>query len=55
MEEEEKQPTKLVWVKDKAGNEYLCPVDALKDPENVTEEELKHCVDAVNQVLGSDD
>jgi hypothetical protein len=52
---QEERPTQLVWVKDKAGNEYLCPIDALRDPKNVTEEELKNCVDAVTQVLGSDD
>lgn len=34
-----------VWVKDKAGNEYICPVDALKDPKNVKEEDLKNCID----------
>jgi hypothetical protein len=41
-------PTKRqqhVWVKDKAGNEYICPVEALKDPKNATDEELKNCVD----------
>jgi hypothetical protein len=54
MAHDEQQPTQLVWVKDKAGNEYLCPVNALKDPENVTEEELEHCVDAVTEVLGRD-
>ena len=32
------------WVKDKDGNEYLCPIDALKDPSSVSAEELKHCV-----------
>lgn len=34
-----------VWVKDRAGNEYVCPADALKDPNNATEEELRNCVD----------
>ena len=32
------------WVRDKEGNEYLCPIDALKDPDNVSKDELKHCV-----------
>ncbi|MCF8051353.1 MAG: hypothetical protein K9L59_08970 [Desulfobacterales bacterium] len=35
----------IVWVKDKAGNEYACPVDVLKKPEEMTEEEKKGCVD----------
>jgi len=34
-----------VWVKDRAGNEYICPVDVLRDPKNVSEEELKNCID----------
>lgn len=46
-------PTKrqqFVWVKDKAGNEFVCPVDALKDPKKVTSEELKGCVDDAKTV-----
>lgn len=34
-----------VWVKDKAGNEFICPIDVLKDPKNATEDELKNCID----------
>jgi hypothetical protein len=48
MAEEYTEPTKrtqFVWVKDKAGNEYVCDVGYLKDPKNVDEEELKNCVD----------
>jgi len=33
-----------VWVRDKEGDEYLCPVHSVKDTKNVTEAELKHCV-----------
>ena len=35
----------FVWVKDKSGNEYACPVDVLKKPEELTENERKACVD----------
>jgi hypothetical protein len=42
---ESKKRTQFVWVKDKAGNEYVCDVGYLKDPKNVAEEELKDCVD----------
>ena len=48
MSDEVTTPTKrtqFVWVKDRAGNEYVCSVDYLKDPKNVSEEELKNCVD----------
>jgi len=36
---------RFVWVKDTAGNEFLCPADALKKPEDATEAELKACID----------
>ena len=41
-----KEP-KEVWVrvKDDAGNEFICPLNALKDRQSATEEELDHCVD----------
>jgi len=41
------QPKKDVWVKvrDHAGNEFICPLDVLKNPETATEEELERCVD----------
>jgi hypothetical protein len=34
----------IVWVKDKNGETYLCPINAVKDPKNVTEAELAQCV-----------
>ncbi len=37
--------TQFVWVKDKAGNEFVCPVEALKDPKKVSADDLKNCVD----------
>lgn len=44
MSEKEK---KDVWVrvKDNAGNEFICPLDALKERKSATEEELENCVD----------
>lgn len=35
----------FVWVKDRKGNEFICPVNALKDPKKASQEELKDCVD----------
>ena len=32
-------------VHDKAGNGFICPLEALKDPKTATEEELDQCVD----------
>jgi len=37
--------TNYAWVKDKAGNEYLCPTGSLIDPKQATEQELSNCVD----------
>jgi hypothetical protein len=37
--------TPFVWVKDKVGNEFICPLEALKDPKNASKEELKNCVE----------
>ena len=34
-----------VRVKDRAGNEFICPIAALKDPKTATSEELDQCVD----------
>ena len=44
METESKE--RFVWVKDKEGNEFVCPIKALKDPSELTEEEKARCVDA---------
>jgi hypothetical protein len=34
-----------VRVRDGAGNVFLCPIDALKDIQKATDEELENCVD----------
>lgn len=34
-----------VRVKDGAGNDFLCPLEALKKPQEASEEELDSCVD----------
>lgn len=34
-----------VKVTDSAGNEFICPIDALKDRSSASEEELENCVD----------
>ena len=41
----EKKENIYVRVRDGSGNLFLCPIDALKDPKDATEEELKNCVD----------
>ena len=34
-----------VRVKDGAGNDFLCPLDALKEPSEISDEDLENCVD----------
>ena len=34
-----------VKVKDLAGNEFVCPIDALKNPEELSDVDLDNCVD----------
>jgi hypothetical protein len=34
-----------VRVKDPAGNDFICPIESLIDPEKATEDELENCVD----------
>jgi hypothetical protein len=45
MEEHNNKSRPFVWVTDRAGSEFLCPVDALKDPKEAAEHELDDCID----------
>ena len=40
-----------VKVVDRSGKEYVCPLNALKDPNNATEEELRNCFDSVEEAF----
>lgn len=46
--------TSLVWVKDNAGNQFLCPLNALRDPNSVSEEDKKNCVDDAGRLTGGE-
>jgi hypothetical protein len=41
----EPQDRVYVRVKDGAGNDFICPLDALKKPNQASDEELENCVD----------
>ncbi|KPJ78910.1 MAG: hypothetical protein AMJ54_01220 [Deltaproteobacteria bacterium SG8_13] len=41
-----KQKEAWVRVKDLEGSDFICPLSALKDPGQATEEELESCVDS---------
>jgi len=43
--EKEVENAKYLKVKDKAGNEFLCPLGALKRVADATEDELAECVE----------
>ncbi len=45
MADAHKAEQPFVWVKDKKGNEFICPINALKDPKKASDAELKNCVD----------
>jgi hypothetical protein len=54
MADQEAQRKKYIRLKDKAGSEFLCPIDALKSVKDATEEELAECVegDVVGRYAG---
>jgi len=35
----------FVWVKNKAENQFVCRLEDLKNPKNISEEDLKNCMD----------
>lgn len=37
--------TQFVWVKDRGGNEYVCPRETLRDPGRASDDELARCID----------
>ncbi|MCB2188293.1 MAG: hypothetical protein KQJ78_17875 [Deltaproteobacteria bacterium] len=44
----ETQP--LVWVKDNAGNRFLCPLSALMDPNTVSDAQKASCLDDASRL-----
>ena len=55
MAKKDVHPQRFVWVKDKAGNEYVCRIDDLKDPKKVDKEDLKNCVDDASRAINIGD
>jgi hypothetical protein len=45
MSDQTERGKPFVKVKDAAGNDWLCPLEALMDPKDASEEELNSCVD----------
>jgi hypothetical protein len=55
MDKKDVHKQRFVWVKDKAGNEYVCRVDDLKDPKKVSKEDLKNCIDDASMAINIGD
>lgn len=49
--EEPKHKQRFVWVKNKARNEHVCVIEDLQNPKNVTDEDLKSCLDDESRAL----
>ncbi|MFH1116284.1 MAG: hypothetical protein V1792_20420 [Pseudomonadota bacterium] len=47
--------TIYIRVRDQAGKEYVCPLDALKDPKECTEQELRNCLDSTAEAFTDDE
>ena len=45
----------FVWVKDRAGNEFVCRVEDLKDPKKVSKDELNNCIDDASRAINIGD
>jgi hypothetical protein len=45
MSDETERWKAFIPVQDAAGNDWLCPIDALMDRKDASEEELDSCVD----------
>ncbi len=45
MSEPSASRPKYVKIKDSSGNEWVCPLDALKNAKKATQEELNECVE----------
>lgn len=50
----EKTYEPLVWVKDNAGNMFLCPYESLRDPNSVSDEQKRYCVDDATRLNNPD-
>jgi hypothetical protein len=49
------QTDQLVWVRDKQDNQFLCPLSSLRDPNTVSEDEKKNCVDDASRLKSQQD
>lgn len=43
-QEDQREEKDWVWVKDRAGNRFMCHIKALKDPKKLAKEDLATCM-----------
>jgi hypothetical protein len=55
MTESTYKSTAFIRVEDRAGNQYICPMEALKDPAHATEAELENCFDSVEEAFSDEE
>lgn len=55
MAEKDVHEKKFVWVKDKAGNEFVCRIMDLKNPKKVSKDDLKNCIDDASRAINVGD
>jgi hypothetical protein len=55
MDKSAERGKRFVKVRDSSGNEWLCPLEALKNAKDATQEELDDCVelDVVTHTAGA--
>ena len=44
----------LVVVKDRAGNEFVCELNSLQDPKDLSEHDLQNCFEDARDALKTD-
>jgi hypothetical protein len=54
MAEERTTSWNMVWVKDRDGNEFACPANALKKASDLTPDEQSKCFDTAAMAVGGD-
>jgi hypothetical protein len=55
MSDTDKPQNVFVRVHDRSGKEFICPLNALKDPATVSPEELLHCFDTAQEAFSDEE
>ena len=47
-EQQKGRGKRFIKVTDREGNEFVCPINALRNPDELSEEEKARCIDAAS-------